>query len=29
LPQRKLAGHYARRLARYERLLEELNQWSS
>jgi xylulokinase len=29
LPERKLAGHYARRLARYERLLEGLNQWSS
>ncbi len=27
LPERKLAGHYARRLVRYEGLLELLNKW--
>ena len=27
LPERKLSGYYAKRLRRYERLLEGLNQW--
>ena len=27
-PDRALAGHYAKRLARYERLLDAMNRWS-